>query len=211
MKINSFFKASLAIFLLTLFGCDDESFDGNGVIIIETRPLTSFVNVESSGTYDITIVQNSVSSITIEAESNLIPIIVTSIVGDRLIISVSENYSSDIGIKLTISSPDFNSIEMSGTGNLVSQGDITVDAFSIAISGVVDTDISGSSDIQTMVLSGVGNIRNFDLISNDVVVVISGTGNIDVTANNTLDATISGTGNISYKGNICILIYFHFY
>ena len=50
-------------------------------------------------------------------------------------------------------------------------------------------------------IAGSGKMYLADLIANDVTCIISGSGNMYVHAQNSLNATITGSGNIIYSGN----------
>jgi hypothetical protein len=50
-------------------------------------------------------------------------------------------------------------------------------------------------------ISGSGNADCGDLISDDATVRISGSGDVKLNANRSVDGNISGSGNISYKGS----------
>lgn len=69
------------------------------------------------------------------------------------------------------------------------------------ISGAGIVKISGSTDTQTIDMSGAGVFMGFDLMSNVCDIVNSGAGNAEVFADDVLDVKISGTGNVSYKGS----------
>ncbi len=50
-------------------------------------------------------------------------------------------------------------------------------------------------------IAGSGTIRAFDLHVEDMKCKIAGSGDIDITANNSIDASIAGSGRIKYKGD----------
>jgi hypothetical protein len=54
---------------------------------------------------------------------------------------------------------------------------------------------------EIIVLAGAGEVQNFDLVSAQGVVTVSGTGNVEVSTTEQLDAVVSGVGNITYAGN----------
>ncbi|NNF18253.1 MAG: DUF2807 domain-containing protein, partial [Flavobacteriaceae bacterium] len=50
-------------------------------------------------------------------------------------------------------------------------------------------------------MSGSGDLDAFDLEADDVEVQVSGSADVEVTANKSLKANVSGSGDIRYKGN----------
>lgn len=68
------------------------------------------------------------------------------------------------------------------------------------ISGSGDTYLRGVTNSVDAKISGSGNINAFDLIAQHGIVTISGSGNCEVNAAQSLKVTISGSGNVRYKG-----------
>jgi hypothetical protein len=50
-------------------------------------------------------------------------------------------------------------------------------------------------------LTGTGSFMGFSMRAGDCQVDITGTGNCEITVDNSLDVTIDGTGSVYYKGN----------
>ena len=77
-------------------GCTKmRSIEGNGSIITETRNSVSFNFVENRGSFNVYIVKDTVFYIDIEAESNLIPHIRTTVHGNTLEIDTRENLDNN--------------------------------------------------------------------------------------------------------------------
>ncbi|MFT5645596.1 MAG: hypothetical protein ACI976_000269 [Aureispira sp.] len=93
--------------------------------------------------------------------------------------------------------------------DLAGSGDLTINGFEGT--EILDINLAGSGDIIansnvtnlatfTLNLGGSGNYNGFPLSAEDCVVSLSGSGNANLTASNTLGVTIGGSGNVSYKG-----------
>ena len=73
---------------------------------------------------------------------------------------------------------------------------------SIHVSGVGNVKISdGNASDLKITLSGVGNIDAQEYQVQNITIKNSGVGNAKVWATNSLNGTLSGVGNIYYKGN----------
>jgi hypothetical protein len=69
--------------LLALAGCYP-SVRGNGQPALETRPLEGFVDVESSGAFDVRLEHGETYSVAVAIDSNLLPLLETRVIGGTL-------------------------------------------------------------------------------------------------------------------------------
>lgn len=74
----------------------------------------------------------------------------------------------------------------------------------VLVSGSANVNLSGTTNSQTISMPGSGNYFAFDLTSNSCTIDNSGAGNAEVSVENELVVKISGSGNVSYKGNPAI-------
>ena len=123
-------------------------------------------------------------------------------------------------VTIIITAPNFEEIEFSGAGQLITENKLTGDKLKIEASGAgsveiqnvdyqhIDIDMSGVGNISIagktvsakMEMSGTGNIDAFDLHADSVRCETSGVGNINCYANEELNAQVSGIGGVRYKG-----------
>lgn len=196
---------------------------GNGNIKTEARTSGEFTGVDVSGAIDLYIKQDSVRTIRIEADENLLQHIEIISEGDKLIISPESGYNlkptSDI--KVYVSSPVFKRLEASGACDIFSENKIiTGNELLIDISGSCDvkidlnapkvvTNLSGSCNLELkgetkdFIVDGSGStdIKCMDLLAENVSIDISGSGSAEVFASVKLDVDIRGAGSVRYKGN----------
>jgi hypothetical protein len=197
---------------------------GSGVVVTETLQVSGVQDIHLKGQGQIILRQGETKSLTIEAEDNVMPLIETVVRGDSLTLKFNTGLFRTViprkGIKyfLTLSNP--RKVTISGSGSLV-VNNISVDEFTTRINGSADgsihninadrmvSDINGSGKFritgsvfeQTVEISGSGNYRAKDLISEIARVEISGSGRAEINARQELDVRISGSGEILYRGN----------
>lgn len=94
-------------------------------------------------------------------------------------------------------------IKLDGSGNLF--GKINVGDFEIENTGSSNIRLSGNVEHANIKSSGSGNFQSLDLIIADCSISKSGSGNAQITVNQSLTASISGSGNLTYKGSPKIL------
>lgn len=90
-------------------------------------------------------------------------------------------------------------IRISGSGKM----DLDLDARDINanISGSGDLFMQGTADHLDFSISGSGSVKAYDLTAQKANVRISGSGGMEITVDDRLDAHVSGSGNVFYKGN----------
>ena len=196
---------------------------GNGHITSTERSVSSFKNVEVSGAINVFVSQGDTKSVKIEGDENLLPYIEVSQEGDKIIVRNRPGYNlSPTGdMKVYVTAPTYNSIEVSGACNITGQTKIAVtDELSLSVSGAGDikmevdaptlkAEVSGSGSIRLngqtknteLELTGAANAYCYDLLAEDTKVDISGAGTAEVYASVKLDAEVSGAGTVHYKGN----------
>ena len=114
---------------------------------------------------------------------------------------VQDKLSTQTGLGIssltTLTAPSLR-IGLSGSGNM----ELTANAadVSTSISGSGNVRLNGRTTSQNVRLSGAGNYRAFELPSAEATATLSGSGNIEVRAANTLRADLSGSGDVRYRG-----------
>jgi hypothetical protein len=171
---------------------------------------------------DVFLSQGDTKPVKIETDDNLLQYIEVIQQGDDLIIRQKKGFNLDPSdkIKIYVTSPVYNHIQLSGAGNIVSEAKITnPEDMKLDISGAGDikmelkapsvkVDMSGAGSINLkgdtrdvdLNLSGAGSAHCFDLLAENSKVRISGVGDAEVYASVSIDAHVSGVGDVKYKG-----------
>jgi hypothetical protein len=196
---------------------------GNGNGRTEERSITAFRDLDVSSTIDVHIVKGELKPVSIHADENLLQYIEVLQEGDRLIIRNRHDYDleSSEGMSITVTSPSFHQISLSGAGDIVSDDkikgdddleielsgagnirmDVDVPKFTGRISGAGSLYIKGQTKDVEVDVSGVGSAHCYDLQAENVRAEVSGVGSADVFSSVKIDASVNGVGSIHYKGN----------
>jgi hypothetical protein len=154
MKTKKLLTGLLLLLTLLLFaGCYDHwgHVEGNYDVQTETRDLPSFERVINEGPFDVYIIQDGLSEVGIEAESNLIPLIRTRIEGSALVIDTKDDLRNNYPMKLYVHTDDLTEVKLSGSGLMHAENIVTGD-FETSLSGSGDIFISGSAnDVQASI------------------------------------------------------------
>ena len=179
-------------------GCS-AAIPGSGVPKTEVRTIGEFNAISHGvvGTVNVTVGQPQSVSVTLD--DNLVQFVKTDVVDGELRLSMSQNFQSDVGLKVEISVPSIQALNASGVGNLEATG-IEAQDLSVKVSGVGSVRASGTVENLEVELSGVGAAKLADLKARAVKVKVSGVGSATVFASESVDASTSGVGSVSVLG-----------
>ncbi len=208
------------IILLIIVSCNVIGEIGSGNVIREERKVSSFNGIEVSGAFDIKLIQGTVSSVVIEADDNLMPLIRTEVRGSTLVIDNKKPISHSKSLKVFITFTELKSIDLSGAVDFESQGKLTLPELSISGSGASDgklemdvqklsIDCSGGSKLKLtgsakdvdVDASGAVDLFAFDFPAENYKLSISGAGKAEINVSKELNVDISGAATVHYKGN----------
>jgi hypothetical protein len=225
MKKSSNYFVLLAIPVFILSSCERwRCIEGTGNRITETRNLPKFFGVISKTECEVYIsIDTSLTSpeVSIEADENVIPFIVTTVRSENIEISTKNNkcLETDLPVYVDIKMPSLDYANLSGSG-LITCETLTANDLHLELSGsgemnfrhlqhcgYIDAELSGSGKIElagkaegsSFLLSGSGQIQALDLTQDDCRVNFSGSGTMYVSAINSLKGKLSGSGVIYYR------------
>ena len=174
---------------------------GSGRLISEVRTVPSFDGIRVTNFGKVFVTQDTVESLRIEADDNIIQRVRTSVSGGILVVGLDNGSYDHITVNIYASMRSIRRLESVGAADFLSTGPVEMDTISCRITGAGSITLSGTASQENVEIIGAGSIRNFDLVASRCFASISGTGNIEVTATQELDAVIAGTGTITYGGN----------
>ncbi|WP_395810910.1 head GIN domain-containing protein [Daejeonella sp.] len=197
----------------------------NASISDESRTVSGFSGITSSGSYTIFITMGDKESLRLEGSSEMINQIETKVENGILKIRNKKqmnwrSWNSGGKVFIYIEARTLHGITLSGSGDIDVSGTVKSTGLTNTISGSgsisqnMDAEnfvaiISGSGKIiakgkaenAKITIAGSGNLEGKELQTSNSTVKISGSGNITITADKYLEALISGSGNIRYGGN----------
>lgn len=193
----------------------------------QSRSVGDFQAIQASGAIDVVLRQGSQTSVKVEAESDVLSSIKTEVKGNKLVI-YRDNSNSSLWSRLTdsdkvkvyVTCPRLNSVEVSGASEIKSTTPFHADDFTVRASGASEVTLtldvrnlnasaSGASDLrlagraeqQQVHISGSSDYQAYDLKSQNAKVEASGASDAYVAVANELSSRSSGASDIHYKGN----------
>ena len=186
----------------------------------EERDVSSFTGVSLGISGDLYITQGSPQKVVVQAENNMDEI--ETVVKDGVLRIKTDNWNSKIkGAKIWVTMPEVESLNVSGSGDIVAETPINADELELkvsgsgtidiselkgdeigaAISGSGDIKLAGSADEMELRISGSGSVYADGLKVSEFGIKISGSGSCKIDVTGELDASISGSGRVTYYGN----------
>ncbi|NTV63850.1 MAG: DUF2807 domain-containing protein [Oscillochloris sp.] len=188
---------------LLLVGCAQgagTTIEGSGPVVREERPATGVRAVEFGAFANLEIIQGDEEGLTVMAQANILPMIVSEVDGDTMRIRVEGNMHPTYGIQMRLKVRQLRSIVAGGAGDIHVSG-LNGDTISISVIGANSVVLEGRVREQTVTLSGAGNYDAHDLASQWATITIDGFANAVVRVEEQLRANISGNGTVEYFGN----------
>jgi hypothetical protein len=185
---NIFYPLILAFFCLIFQGCEDDginsrTIDGEGAVVTEILELDSFDKINNTGVANFYVTIGSYQSVALKAQQNIIDVMTVNVSGETLNVGLEKGVSlgkhEEIRFEITV--PSFSAIDLTGVGDFILSGE--------------------DQDELTVRLTGVGNVRAFDMTVGTCSITTTGVGDCEVSVTDALDVTITGIGIVYYKGD----------
>jgi hypothetical protein len=194
---------------------------GQGANVSETRSVETFDRISLSSEGEVEFTQDSVFSLEVEGQQNILAVLRTEVKGSELKIWFTRNVREHHTVHIRVHAPALRGMSISGSGNIRVTNKINVTDLECNISGSgnmnvplleathLTSKISGSGNIridngnansQQLSISGSGDISSENLLSLKTTIKISGSGNVSVNVTEELSVDISGSGDVRYKG-----------
>jgi len=204
-----------------------ERINGNGHIISQQRTINGVNAIKAMGDFDVLVEQDLPENLSIVADDNVIPYILTNVSGNgTLEIKAKEHYrlNATQPIQIRVKLENLEGAYIIGSGSITGNGKfsgakelhteiagsgkikLTVNTPSVTskIAGMGTISLDGETKDETISIAGSGTIKCADLKAENVNVKIAGSGTVNVFAENKLNIHIAGSGSVNYSGNAAV-------
>ena len=203
--IGRFFLSLVVLF--TFNGCQDEAvnnthqIEGSGRLTTRVVDVSSFEGIVLAGIGEVFVTQDSVQSVRVEADDNVIDRLILDVREGNLNIGIQKASYSHVTIRIRLSMRSVEFLEVAGAGSFASVGPLVCDSLTCRIVGAGSMTLSGRATAQLIELQGAGSVHGFNLECSQSRIILSGTGSAEVNVVQRLEATITGIGSVVYAGN----------
>ncbi|TFW33780.1 head GIN domain-containing protein [Massilia horti] len=181
--------------------------EGNGVAARDVRAVGSLQGLEVRGNMVVDVRVGPAPSLTVEADSNLLPLIRTETVGDTLRVSSERPLRSRTPIRITYTVPRLADLQSSGSGRVMVAG-LNGGALTVRSSGSGVTSLGGRVARLDARVSGSGGVDALGLESGSISLHGSGSGHMTVGRANGdyADIELTGSGRARASGAVRTLM-----
>lgn len=206
--MKSFQKILWTLMLVGLLGCLDagnagsssDCVQGSGTPRTVERTPDAFQIVSIDGAFNVTITGDKQTALSLTADDNLLPHIVTEVKDRTLHITTSRSICAKSTMKVSVGTPALEAVYTTGANDIVLKK-LDGDRLDLQIDGSGSLSASGQTGLFSAVLKGATELRAKDLKAEEVRVTISGAGDAEVYASRSIHALVSGIGNVIYYGH----------
>jgi hypothetical protein len=215
---------ALLFVMVTLTSCtfDYRSVNASGNVIKQDRNISDFSGIKAAGPVDVEVKQAGNYRVTVEADDNIMDLLIIRREGNSLLIKLRDNVriKNAATLKVYVEMPHLKSVDIAGSGNVKSVGlienndEVDVDIagsgdvylevrtpkVSASVAGAGKTHIEGETRTLKVDIAGSGDVDAAKLKSEEAKVNIGGSGNVKVFASLKLDISIAGSGDVVYYG-----------
>ncbi len=196
--------AGLTLILLsgtaTAFSWHGQGIKGSGTLETREFDLANFDDISVGGAFDVEIQFGNSQHVTVTIDDNLWDNLELKVTGGRLVVDWDKSCQPDGDCRLELVVTSLKAMSISGAADINIAG-FQGETFKFQLSGAADLEMNGAVENLEIQVSGAGEIDTRDLKARHVKVRISGAGNANITASESLDAKVSGVGNIRYWGD----------
>jgi len=201
------------------FGWAINGVKGSGQEVTQTREIADFTALDVGGMYEVELVAGQSPSLVISGDDNIVPLVSTTVHNGKLTITSEGRIRPKLALKLNITVPNIERVHSSGASELQIRqvnndklfietsgaGSVVLEAetkhLTIETSGAGSIKARGVAETFVVETSGAGDVQAKDLRASNVKVSVSGAGDVEVFARQTLDVHVSGASDVSYYGN----------
>lgn len=196
--------------------------------------LPEFQGVYVNSSYTVYLKQTNKQEVRVEALAEILEATEIKVEGGILMINVErkpdpankslwakiDDIKLNPTMKVYVSVKDVNTLQVNGSGKIVSENSIASDDLKVSLTGSgsmdidikgkkISTEVAGSGTItlkgyatsNDILMSGSGNLNAFNCELEYANVKIGGSGSADITVSENLEAYVMGSGNLKHKGN----------
>ena len=230
-NLSLFSKAILFACVLFIISCDNmtvstgdgsEKVEGSGKLGSEVREISTFDQIKIEGVFNVFLSQKDKESIRVEADENILPLVLTSVENNVLTVKLKDNTSISKMKKINvyISMVNISSLKSEGVGMLNCENQLNLNSLELNLSGVGASRLNlevgtltikselvgalfltGTAKDVTVKHNGIGAFEAFDLKAEKLNIETDGVGKAEVFASSELIIEANGVGGVKYKGN----------
>ena len=178
---------------------------GNKKIVFQERTIPIYSQIKVLGNADVVLTEGEVGQIKVETSENVLPYVTTEVKGETLVVKL-KHYGVSYVPKLKVYVPideKFNKITIAGKGDVTLGEHFSIELQTLEVIMKIqgNVQLQGKTEVLKVSVLGSGNFQGKELLTHKGTLSISGTGNIEASVSEEVQAKITGYGHIIIFGN----------
>jgi hypothetical protein len=178
---------------------------GSGKLVSESRFVGTFEGIQVKNFAKVVIKQDTIESLVIESDDNIINDVETSLNGTILVVGLRDGSYNNVTVTVYVSMKNIKLLESTGASEFSTINSIQTDSLTCKITGAGSMTLAGKTMYEKIEITGSGSVHTSNLVSSFCSVTISGAGSVEIQVTKQLDAVIGGSGTIIYTGNPAVV------
>jgi len=180
-----------------------DTVQGDGIAARDQRMTGTVAGLEVNGSVLVDVRIGPATSLTVEGDSNLLPLVRTDVRGDTLVVEITRSYRSNNPLRVTYTAPRLAELRHSGSGRLSVQG-LHGGALKLVQQGSGSTLLTGQVADLDVAGRGSGSVDAATLQSASVNVSQDGSGRVNAgqVRGDRVVATLNGSGQLRVAGSV---------
>jgi hypothetical protein len=189
--------AAVVVTALAVVGCD---IGDDGPRTSQARDVAAFSRIDNRDSVDVRLHVGEPQRVQVRAGEKVIDDVRTEVRDGTLHIAFDHDGFLGDDVIVEASVPRLTAIEASGSGDIDADG-IDADALAVRSDGSADITLEGIAGRFALDLDGSGDADASGLAARDARVVVGGSGDAEVRADQRLDVDVDGSGDVRYHGD----------
>jgi hypothetical protein len=165
----------------------------------ETRQPGKFSGIDLRAPADVVVSIGANPSITVSGPADVVPLLITSIHDDVLTIELKEHVMLTKALKVVITSPSLQAVNLAGSGSMTASG-INSDSLDLNVSGSGSIVASGQVKTVNVAIHGSGGVDVHAVHANALNASVHGSGDLHGYASNAAIVDLAGSGDVRISG-----------
>ncbi len=173
---------------------------GSGKVASEIRNVSGFKAVDVGGVFQVEITAGKDFEVEVQADDNLLQHIRTEVRGGTLHIHTDGRLSTSNPLRIRISAPAIDDLDISGVANVTLTG-VKTEELNVDASGASKITVSGETAKLNIDVSGATKVLADELKVVNATVEGSGASYVSVNVSGELRSDLSGASKVEYAGS----------
>jgi hypothetical protein len=176
---------------------------GDGRYTVQTRPVDSVERLEVQGRIQLEVRIGAVTSLQVEADSNLLPLLHTDSAGSHLKVWIDTDVRSSNAVRVILTTPQLADLRVTGSGGVTVSG-LNGAPLRMQQNGSGKTLLVGTVGRFDVELNGSGTINATALTSGATVASVAGSGKLELgeVRGDELRVEVNGSGDVRARGAV---------